>query len=135
MSELLPPYAALMGIALHEDNGDGAPVLVAPFSDKLSGRPGHLHGGAIAGLLDMAAHAALVRSLEAEGRARKFKPIGVTIDYMRGGKERATYARGRVIRIGARVATVMVEAWQDESGGPPIAAQRLHVLLAREEGS
>ncbi len=132
MSELLPPYAALMGIALHDDDGEGAPVLVAPFSDKLAGRPGHLHGGAIAGLLDMAAHAALVRSLESEGRSPRFKPIGVTIDYLRGGKERPTYARGRVTRVGTRVATVVVEAWQDESGGPTIAAARLHMLLARE---
>ena len=79
----------------------------------------------------MAAYAALVHSLSAAGKEPRFKPIGITIDYVRGGKHRPTFARGRVTKVGSRVATVVVEAWQEE--GKQIAAARLHMLLARGE--
>lgn len=128
----LPPYAGAMGIAVRQSPGaDAAPVLAMPFANCHSGRPGHLHGGAIAGLLDMAAHAALVHTLAQAGQSTRYKPIGMTIDYVRGGKEVATFARGRVTRVGSRVATVIVEAWQEE-GGPQIAAARMHILLSRD---
>lgn len=132
MSVTLPPYAGLLGIQLEPaGSDDAAPVLRVEFADGLAGRPGNLHGGAIAGLLDMAAYAALVHSLRAAGKEPRFKPIGITIDYVRGGKHRPTFARGRVTKVGSRVATVVVEAWQEE--GKQIAAARLHMLLARGE--
>lgn len=126
----LPPYAALLGATIVDGSPDDAPVLRMDFSFGLAGRPGYLHGGAIAGLLEMAAHAALTASLLAAGQEPRFKPIGITIDYVRGGKEAPTFARGRVTRVGKRVATVVVEAWQDE-GGPHIAAARLHMLMSQ----
>jgi uncharacterized protein (TIGR00369 family) len=127
----LPPYAALLGIAIESGSEPGqTPILRVDYSDALAGRPGALHGGAIAGLLDMAAHAALQSWLLAAGQAARFKPIGITIDYVRAGRaEKPTFARGKVTKVGSRVATVVVEAWQDE-GGPQIAAARLHMLLA-----
>jgi uncharacterized protein (TIGR00369 family) len=129
---ILPPYAAAMGITVDQvGTVDSAPVLVMPFTEQLAGRPGHLHGGAIAGLLDMSAHAALVHTLAQGGKSTRYKPIGMTIDYVRGGKEVATFARGRVTRVGSRVATVIVEAWQEE-GGPQMAAARMHILLSRD---
>ena len=138
MTIALPPYAALMGIIAEPGPAAGdPPVLRMDFTHALEGRPGHLHGGATAGLLEMAAHAALTASLggaapgSADG-APRFKPIGITIDYMRPGRSLPTFARGRVTRVGSRVATVIVEAWQEE-GGPQIAAARLHMLLARDE--
>ncbi len=130
----LPPYAALLGIRIDHGgepssaSSSEAPVLSMDFSNALAGRPGHLHGGAIAGLLDMAAHAALAANLLAAGQPIAFKQIGITIDYVRGGKELTTYARGRVTKVGKRVATVVVEAWQDEER-TQIAAARLHMLL------
>lgn len=129
MTIVLPPYAATLGIA-HDDAAgvDDSPVLRMAFSGRLSGRPGHLHGGAIAGLLDMAAQVALRHALGDTDHAVRFKTIGITIDYLRGGRETATFARGRVTRMGRRVATVVVEAWQDE--GKQMAAARLHMLLA-----
>jgi uncharacterized protein (TIGR00369 family) len=127
----LPPYAALLGATIVAGSPDDAPVLRMDFTPGLSGRPGYLHGGAIAGLLEMAAHAALTASLIAAGQEPRFKPIGITIDYVRGGKEQPTFARGRVTRVGKRVATVVVEAWQEE-GGPHIAAARLHMLMSED---
>jgi uncharacterized protein (TIGR00369 family) len=125
----LPPYAELLGLALEHDT-DGAPRLMMPFGDAVIGRPGFLHGGAIGGLLEVAAIVALQHALAAEGGGR-IKPINVTVDYMRGGRERPTRAQGVVTRLGSRVANVEATAWQDEPDRP-IAAARLNYLLTRE---
>ncbi|KQM67606.1 phenylacetic acid degradation protein [Sphingomonas sp. Leaf17] len=123
----LPPYAALLGLAV--EPGDEAPVLVMPFDDAVIGRPGFLHGGAIAGLLEVAAIAALQQALAVEGGGR-IKPVNVTIDFMRGGRDKPTRAAGIVTRLGTRVANVEAVAWQDDRSRP-IAAARMNYLLVR----
>jgi uncharacterized protein (TIGR00369 family) len=123
----LPPYADFLGIRINA-GGTEAPVLVMPFGDHLLGRPGFLHGGTIAGLLEIAAFAALYRMLGDE--EPKVKPINVTIDFMRGGRELDTLAEGRVTRIGARIANVTSEAWQDDRS-KPIATAKMNLLLDR----
>ena len=128
MSEL-PPYAQLLDLAFDGEEA-GMPVLALPFADKVTGRPGFLHGGAIGGLLEMAAIAALHRALGDE--PARLKPINVTVDFMRGGREQPTYAVGQVTRLGRRVANLEAEAWQDDRS-KPIAAARMNVLLAREQ--
>lgn len=124
---MLPPYAALLGIA-HVAGAD-ATLLTMPGADTLLGRPGFLHGGAIGGLLEMAAIVALRQALAEDGGGR-IKPINVTIDFMRGGRERDTFARGSVTRLGGRVANVEAVAWQDDPARP-IAAARMNYLVAR----
>ena len=52
-SAQLPPYAAFLGITFTADG-----TLTMPFDGNV-GRPGFLHGGAISGLLEIAAIAAL----------------------------------------------------------------------------
>ena len=121
----LPPYAQLLGITV--EPGEDAPTLVMPFTDDVLGRPGFLHGGAIAGLLEMAAIAALHQALADEGGGR-IKPVNVTIDFMRGGRDHPTYATGRVTRLGTRVANVEATAAQE---GKPIAAARMNYLIVR----
>lgn len=123
----LPPYAELLGLSV--EPGADAPVLVMPFSGDVVGRPGFLHGGAIGGLLEMAAVGALLQALEAEGGAT-VKPVNVTVDYMRGGREKETRAKGMVTRLGNRVANVSAIAWQDEEDRP-IAAARMNFLIVR----
>lgn len=123
----LPPYAELLGIEV--EPGDGAPVLLMPFADDVIGRPGFLHGGAISGLLEMAAIAALTHALAEEGGGR-IKPVGVTVDFMRGGRGKPTRAAGRVTRLGNRVANVEATAWQDEPDRP-IAGARMNYLIVR----
>lgn len=125
----LPPYAGILGLSV-ETGEDGAPLLVMPFSGDVLGRPGFLHGGAIGGFLEMAAIVALQYALEAEGGGR-IKPINVTVDYMRGGREKETRAQGIVTRLGTRVANVEAIAWQDDRDRP-IAAARMNYLLARD---
>jgi uncharacterized protein (TIGR00369 family) len=124
----LPPYAEFLGITV-DRSGAGAPVLVMPFSGDVLGRPGFLHGGAIGGLLEMAAIVALWHALGDEDA--RGKPIGVTVDYMRGGRELPTRAQGTVTRLGSRIANVEAVAWQDDSA-KPIASARMNYLLKRE---
>ena len=123
----MSPYADLLGLTV--EPGDEAPTLVMPFGPDVIGRPGFIHGGAIGGLLEMAAIAALKQALAAEGDAQ-IKPINLTVDYMRGGRDKPTRARGTVTRLGNRVANVEAIAWQDELDRP-IAAARMNYLIVR----
>lgn len=125
----LPPYAALLGAVL-ERAEDSTPIMMMPFSDAVIGRPGFLQGGAISGLLEVAAIAALRHALEGEGGGR-VKPINVTVDFMRGGRDRDTRAAGTITRLGNRVANVEAFAWQDDRA-KPIAAARMNYLIERD---
>lgn len=125
----IPPYARLLRLGFEE--ADGAPLLVMPFHDDVIGRPGYLHGGAIAGLLEFAAFTTLARRI---GDARKkMKPVTVTVDYMRGGTGRDTFAAAEVQRLGSRIANVEAIAWQEDRS-KPIASARINFLLERAEG-
>lgn len=123
----LPPYAELLALRLKAD-ANGAPTLVMPFGDAVTGRPGFVHGGAIGGLVEMAAVAALRHALADE--AVGIKPINLTVDYMRGGRDRDTLAAGHVVRLGTRIANVEAFAWQEDRDRP-IAAARINFLLSR----
>lgn len=124
----LPPYAQLLGLSIAGEE-EGAPLLAMPWSIGVMGRPGFLHGGAIGGLLEMAALSALHARFDDEARPR-IKPITVTVDYMRGGREAETFARGRIVRLGTRVANLEAAAWQDDRT-KPIATARMNVLISR----
>ena len=124
----LPPYADLLKLRI-EEREDG-PLFVMPFHDDVVGRPGFLHGGAIAGLLEFAAFTTLTRALG--DRKVKMKPITVTVDYMRGGTEQETFASAAVERLGARIANVEAYAWQKDRA-QLIASARLNFLLVRPD--
>ncbi|MGX7951873.1 PaaI family thioesterase [Tsuneonella sp. HG249] len=134
MNEHLTAYARSLGIFAQEDATDSAPVLSLAFEHHLEGRPGAWHGGAIAGLLETAAYAALRTELSSRGRRPFLKPINVTVQYLSTGKTRTTHARARIIRLGRRNANLAVEAWQDDPGRP-IATAVMNVLMVEEEGS
>ena len=122
----LPPYAQLL--QLRVEDGENGPMIVMPFHDDVVGRPGYLHGGAIAGLLEFAAFTTLARALHEEPVV--MKPITITVDYMRGGEDRDTFASATVERLGARIANVEAFAWQKDRASP-IASGRLNFLLER----
>lgn len=128
----LLPYADFLGIGIKGDR-EGAPLLHMPYADGLGGAPGLLHGGAIAGLLEIAAVAA-IDTLHggAEGARERFKPVTVTVDFMRPGRPRDSFACGRVVRIGNRIAHVEVTAWQDDPDRPIAAARMTVAVDARE---
>ncbi|MCY7271583.1 MAG: PaaI family thioesterase [Sphingomonas bacterium] len=124
----LPPYAILLG--LRADDRDGKRVFVMPFRADVVGRPGFLHGGAIAGLLEFAAFDALSAAID--DSAVVMKPVTVTVDYMRGGSEGLgdTFAEAIIERLGNRIANVEAVAWQADRS-KPIAAARINFLLER----
>lgn len=126
---VLPPYAELLGCAI--EWVAGVPELVMPFGDHVIGRPGFLHGGAIAGLLEVAGIAALTHRLTAEGGGR-IKPVTVTTDFLRGGRSHPTRAAAMVLRLGQRIAHVEATAWQEDRA-KPIATARLSYRILREE--
>ena len=98
----LPPYAEFLGI--HAEHKEGELRYVMPFSDVVLGRPGFLHGGAIAGLLEFAAFGALYQALGDE--PVRVKPVNVTVQYMRGGIDHDTFASATITRLGKRVANI-----------------------------
>lgn len=121
------PYARLLGAA---PVADAPQRLVMPFSDAVVGRPGFLHGGAIAGLLELAALAEARRRVP-EGVTAK--PVNISVDYLRGGRAAPTYAEASVVRLGRTVANLSATAWQDDRA-TPIATARLTLLLSSSTG-
>lgn len=129
MTDELPPYAELLGLSTRRGE-DGGLLWVMPFREEVVGRPGFLHGGAIAGLLEFAALGTLYEALGEEEAT--VKPINVTVDFMRGGVEHDTYAAATITRLGKRVANVEAYAWQQDRS-KLIASARMNLLLRRDQ--
>ena len=119
------PYVAHLGVRA-ELHGDQM-TAVLPFSPHLIGNPmlPALHGGVIGGFMELTA----VIQLSLQSGDSTPKPIDVTVEYLRSGRPRDTFARAEVKKVGRRIANVQVEAWQ-EARAKPIAALRGHFLLA-----
>lgn len=124
----LPPYARTMGMEVDRIE-DGVPVIAYDFCERVEGRPGFLHGGALSGLMEMAAFAALRAELRKRGNEDlQAKPVNISIEFLRGGVVQRTFAMGRIIRAGRRVANVRVEAWQSDRD-KPVASAWMNFLL------
>lgn len=122
------PYAGFLGIRI-ESRGEEL-TFVLPKQDTNLGNPTlpALHGGAVAGFMEQAA---LIFLLLEMGEPRLPKTIDFTIDYLRAGLFRDTFAECRVTRLGRRVGNVHIEAWQSRRD-EPIAMARAHFLLSDE---
>ncbi len=122
------PYAGFLG--LRSEAAGGELLGVMPFSEHLVGDPTvpALHGGALGAFLELTAVAELARRGEAGGSLPR--TIGVTVEYLRSGRARDTYARAEVKRLGRRIANVAVEAWQDDRA-KPVALLYGRFLLSR----
>lgn len=129
---LLTPYAHSLGIKLREWE-DGVPVMQVEFVEAVEGRPEHFHGGATGGLLETAGYAALRAELAERGRDAVLKPINITVQYLAAGKSQASFAKGRVTKLGRRSANLTVEAWQNDRSRP-IATAVMNVLMGEAEG-
>lgn len=124
----LPPYAQYLGVSTRRTDS-GELLFVLPFGDVVLGRPGFLHGGAISALLEFAAFGAVFEALGSH-EGVTVKPINVTVNFMRGGTQRDTFASATVTRLGNRVANVEAHAWQEDRE-KPIAAAQMNMLLRR----
>ena len=127
MAMTLPPYAETLSITV-EDGADGERLWKMPFGDTVVGRPGFLHGGAIAGLLELAAIGTAMRAID--DSEATVKPINMSVSYMRGGTEQDTFASATITRLGNRVVNVEAHAWQDDCA-KPIASAQLNLLVRR----
>lgn len=129
--EVLTPYARSLGLEV--DHWDGSiPVLVVGFSDKMEGRPGAMHGGAISGLLETAGYALLRAELAGAEQDAQLKPINITVQFLRAGTPQTSYARARIVKMGRRTANISVEAWQDDPSRP-IAAAVMNVMIVDKD--
>ncbi len=109
------PYAALLGMTAAWDGEDL--ITRMPFRDDLVGNTWlpAIHGGAIGAFLELTALIGL--RIRAQGD-RTPVTIGVTVEYLRSGRPKNTFARPVFKRLGRNIANVHVEAWQDESRTP-----------------
>lgn len=109
------PYARFIGAhgVLYGDEL----TLVMPFSSRNIGNPvlPALHGGVIGAFMEVAAITQLAVATEAK---RLPRTIDVHISFLRSGRPVETYARARVLKLGRRVASVQVEAWQSAREQP-----------------
>jgi len=122
------PYLSWLGMRF-DRRGDELTAIL-PYDDKLIGNPflPALHGGVTAAFLEVTAiielsWSSMWQDMEAGLIApdatvagsvpRLPKTIDFTVDYLRSGLQRDSYARARVVRSGRRYASVQVEAWQD----------------------
>jgi uncharacterized protein (TIGR00369 family) len=124
------PYARFLDLTVQRD-GDGAFVCRLPFAPHIVGNPAlpAIHGGAIGALLESTAVLLLLGHAET---ALLPKTITLTVDYLLSGRPQDTFASGVIKRLGRRVATVQVRAWQT-SPDQPIATANVHFLLAPDE--
>ena len=128
----LPPYARALGMTI-AGHADGSPIVTMPWSDRVMGRPGFMHGGAIGGVLEMAGFAAIMAELERQGTVMRVRPINISTEYLRGGQPEPIYAAGQVVRAGRRVANVRIEAWQGDRTRP-VASCWMNFQLSPPKG-
>ncbi|WP_079202420.1 PaaI family thioesterase [Pseudomonas sp. CC6-YY-74] len=118
----LMPYAKLLGMQCPRQGEDM--IFHLPANQDNIGNPilPALHGGVIAGFME---HAAMLHLLMFMGIPHLPKIIDFSIDYLRAGHYRDTYAQCQVWRQGRRVANVAITAWQTNQT-EPIATARAH---------
>lgn len=125
-----PCFPALLGIDIRAE-GSRIVARMTP-AEAAMGRPGVMHGGATATLLEQAARAVVAHAVHPAGQetASTIELASMTVDYLRVGPMAEACAAGVIVKIGARVAVVTVTAWAtDES--KPFAAAKLTFLLNR----
>lgn len=122
------PYAKLIGIECSR-LGDELLFRLPANKDNI-GNPllPAIHGGVIAGFMELAA---ALHLLVFTGSPGVPKVIDFSLDYLRAGQFRDTYAKCQVWRQGRRVANVAISAWQS-TPSEPIATARAHFKI--EEG-
>ena len=119
------PYAKWIGLQC-ERFGDDL-IFRLPKKEENLGNPilPAIHGGVIGGFMEMSAAIYLMMS---QDTFRMPRIVDFSLDYLRAGLNRETYAECRLTRQGNRVANVVITAWQ-KSRSQPIATARAHFLL------
>ena len=119
------PYAKLLGIkSLHQ--GAALQFHLPPKRSNV-GNPTlpALHGGAVAGFMEMAAAIYLLINMPLP---RVPRVVDFSIDDIRAGRLEDTYASCTLIRQGRKLVNVVIHAWQRDQN-QPIATARAHFLI------
>lgn len=121
----LIPYAGLIGIECARQGDDL--LFRLPANQDNIGNPllPAIHGGVIAGFMELSA--ALYLLIFSESLIIP-KIIDFSIDYLRAGHYRDTYAQCQLWRQGRRVTNVAITAWQGDRDSP-IATARAHFKI------
>ncbi|MGP6460988.1 PaaI family thioesterase [Pseudomonas parakoreensis] len=119
------PYAVLIGVECSRVGDDL--LFKLPANKDNIGNPllPAIHGGVIAGFMELAAALHLLIFTGAPGVP---KIIDFSLDYLRAGQFRDTWAKCQVCRQGRRVANVAITAWQSTES-EPIATARAHFKI------
>jgi len=120
------PLAQELGIRC-EVMGDEMTAIM-PFHEKLIGNVTirALHGGAIAAFLELTAQAQVF--LVTEHLTHPPRPINLTVDYLRQGHAKETYARASITKMGRRMCSVQAVAWQEERA-KPVTSLMAHFMV------
>ena len=120
------PYSKFLGLDAEVQGGELITTL--RYTPHLIGNPAlpALHGGTLGALLESAAIFELIWRSETIVLP---KTITFTVDYLRSGAARDTYAHASITRQGKRVANVRVEAWQTERATPVATAHAIFLVM------
>ncbi|WP_298444383.1 PaaI family thioesterase [uncultured Ferrimonas sp.] len=121
----LVPYVQFIGMEC-ERFGDEMVFRLPPKEENI-GNPmlPALHGGVIAGFMEMSAIIQLMVMMQTP---RVPKIVDFSVDYLRAGHLRESYCECIITRQGRRVANVNIITWQSNRK-QPIATARAHFLL------
>jgi uncharacterized protein (TIGR00369 family) len=122
------PYAKFIGVTITKDPQGWLFTLATESSNVGNPITPALHGGVIAGFMEVAA--ALAQMLTSQDPTLP-KIINFSIDYLRAAGVKPTYARCSIVRQGKRIANVTVLACQTNEL-EPVATARTHFLLGEQ---
>lgn len=119
------PYTNFIGMSV-ERFGDEM-VFRLPAKDDNIGNPmlPAIHGGVIAGFMEMSA---IVQLMVFMNTSKVPKVVDFSIDYLRAGYHKDTFAECKITRQGRRVANVSINCWQTNRK-KLIATARAHFLI------
>ena len=105
------PYFRWMGLRV-DRQGDEL-ITVMPLQEMLIGNPmlPALHGGTTGALLESAA---MISLIGAQDEPKLPKIINITVQYLRPGRDRDSFATGIVTKQGRRIVSVQAIAWQQD---------------------
>ena len=111
------PYGKLLGAALEHIEADFARVRL-PYRDEIVTVGDMVHGGAISGLVDIAATAAAWSGANPSGAPRG-TTVGFSINFLAAARAQELIAGARVIRRGKTLSVIDVEV--KDAGGEAVA--------------
>jgi len=119
------PYAGFLGLSLKQEGDEFLTTM--HYSDMLIGnvKLPALHGGTLSALLEMTSLFQVACEFEPDVMP---KIVTITVDYMRSGAAKDTFAVAKATRVGRRVVNMRATAWQD-SRDKPIAMANVNFLL------